>query len=263
MEDRHAVCGALLGGVAIEIVVEDGLERSVGPGADIESPRRGRLDSLGAEGFDQTDDAETRPEALFGVRALLEDQLAQSSAGWSDRGGIAPDAVDRPVGVTAMAGGHVLEHGSVLAVAAGAQMRGDPLAPGEHLDGSPGHPRLDGLAGKAIRHAVVMPVDIDVIIDADAADTPLGEHVGLDRQGLEPRAIEFFEKLAPCHAEPPDRPLIVETDQQRADRLIERRQAVEALVAKPSDNPALHDEHGGFDLGLVAWLAGPGAAISA
>src|SRR5829696_8887111 len=184
MEDRHAVGGALLGGVAIEIVVEDGLDRSVGPGADIESPRRGRLDALGAEGFDQTDDAETRPEALFGVRALLKDQLAQGSAGWSDRGGIALNAVDRPVCVTTMAGGHVLEHGGVLAVAAGPQMGGDPLALGEHLDGSPGHPRFDGLASEAIRHAVIMAVDIDMIIDADATDAPLGEQVGLDRQGL-------------------------------------------------------------------------------
>src|SRR5260370_32821977 len=99
MEDRHAVRGALFGGVAIEIVVEDRLERSVGPGADIEGPRRGRLDALGAEGFDQTDDAETRSEALFGVRALLEDQFAQGSAGWSDRGGITADAGGRPVGV--------------------------------------------------------------------------------------------------------------------------------------------------------------------
>ena len=66
-----------------------------------------------------------RGELLGGVavRALLEDQLAQSSAGWSDRGGIAPDTVDCPVGVTAMAGGHVLAQGGVFAVAAGALER--------------------------------------------------------------------------------------------------------------------------------------------
>ena len=84
MEDRHAVRGALLGGVAIEIVVEDGLDRSVGPGTDIEGSRRGGLDALGAERFDQADDTETGAEALFRVRALVEDQFAQSGAGWPD-----------------------------------------------------------------------------------------------------------------------------------------------------------------------------------
>src|SRR5260370_10418422 len=155
MEDRHAVRGALLGGVAIEIVVEDRLDRSVGPGADIESPRRGGLDALHAERFDQSDDAETGAEALFGMGALVEDQLAQSGTGWPDRGGVTPDAVDRPVGVTAMAGGHVLVHSGVLAIAAGAQMGGYPLALGEHFDGSPGHPHFNGLAGGAIKHALV------------------------------------------------------------------------------------------------------------
>src|SRR5260370_29823717 len=163
MEDRHAVRGALLGGVAIEIVVEDGLDRSVGPGADIEGPRRGGLDALRAERLDQADDTETRPEALFGVRALVQDQLAQRRTGWPDRGGIAPDAVDRPVGVTAMAGGHVLVHGGVLAVAAGSQMGGDPLALGGHLDGSPGAPHFNGLAGQPITHALASPPPIQPV----------------------------------------------------------------------------------------------------
>ena len=115
----------------------------------------------------------------------------------------------------------MLGHGGVLAVAAGAQMGGDPLALGEDLDGRPGQPHLDCSSGEAIGHAVVMAVDIDVIIDADPADAPFGEHVGLDRQGLEHRPIEFLEQLAPGHAEPADRPLLVEADQQRADRLVQ------------------------------------------
>src|SRR5258708_500029 len=77
MKDRRAVRTALLRGVAIEIVVEDGSDRSVGPGADIERPRRGGLDALRTERFDQPYNAETRPEALFGGRSLLQDQLAQ------------------------------------------------------------------------------------------------------------------------------------------------------------------------------------------
>ena len=51
MEDRHAVRGALMGGLAIEIVVEDGFDRAVGPGADLERPRRGGLDPLAPKGL--------------------------------------------------------------------------------------------------------------------------------------------------------------------------------------------------------------------
>src|SRR5260221_7041815 len=137
MKDRRAVRTALLRSVAIEIVVEDGFDRSVGPGADIERLRRGGLDALRTERFDQPHNAETRPEALFGVRALLQDQLAQRRGRRADPGGIAPDTIDRPVGATPMAGGHVLLHGRMFAVAAGAQMRGDPLALGEDLEVRP------------------------------------------------------------------------------------------------------------------------------
>src|SRR5260370_14477554 len=109
-----------------------------------------------------------------------------------------------------MAGGHVLLHGGVLAIAAGAQMRGDALALGEDLDRPAGETDLDGIAREAIGHAVIMPVDVDVIVDADPAGAPLGEHIGLDRQRLQRGAVEVFEELTPRHPKPPDRPLIVD-----------------------------------------------------
>src|SRR5258708_15917847 len=77
MKDRRAVRTALLRGVAIEIVVEDGSDRSVGPGADIERPRRGGLDALRTERFDQPYNSEPRPEARFALRRLLHAQLPQ------------------------------------------------------------------------------------------------------------------------------------------------------------------------------------------
>ena len=103
-----------------------------------------------------------------------------------------------------------------------------------------------------------MAVDVDVIVEPDAADAPFGEDVGLDRQGLQRRPIEFLEQLAAGDAEPADRPLLVEADQQLADRLVELGQAVEAPVAQPPQQPALDDQHAGLDLGLVARLARPG-----
>ena len=104
-------------------------------------------------------------------------------------------------------------HGGVFAVAARSQMRGDPLALGEYLDGTAGEPDFDFGAGKAMRHVVIMLVNIDVIIDPDAADAPFGEHVRFGWQGLERWAVEVFEELAPRHAEAADRALVVQPRQ--------------------------------------------------
>ena len=235
VEDRHAVRAARLGGVAIEIVVEDGFDRAVGPRADIERPRRGRLDPLGAERLDQPDDAETGSKALFGMGALVQDQLAQRRGRRADHGGVAPDALDRPVGVAPVAGGHVLLRrwcACHCRWSADGRRSARPWRIPRRC--APVRRTSTALASKAIGHAVVVPVDIDVIIDADPAGAPFGEHIGLDRQGLEPRPVEFFEQVAPRHAEPPDRALIVEPDQQVADRLVQLGQAVEPPVAQPS-----------------------------
>jgi len=75
VEDCHAVGGAGGRGLAIQIVVEDRLERAVGACADLESAGRGGLDPLPAERLDEPDDAEARPEALLGMRPMLQDEL--------------------------------------------------------------------------------------------------------------------------------------------------------------------------------------------
>ena len=73
-------------------------------------------------------DAETGAEALFGVWPALQDQLAQRGRGGTDRGGLVANALDRPIGVAPVAGWHVIGDGGVPVIAAGSQMRGDPLA---------------------------------------------------------------------------------------------------------------------------------------
>jgi len=85
-----------------------------------------------------------------------------------------------------MTGGHVVGRGRVLAVAARSHVHGDPRALDKDLQGA-------GL-------------DIDVVtVDTDTAHTPFGEDIGLGRQGLEHRPIEFFEELPAGHPEPADR----------------------------------------------------------
>lgn len=57
MHDRLVVGSAGLGGLAIEIVVEDRFDRAVCLGADLSSAGTGGLDTSGAEGLGQPDDA--------------------------------------------------------------------------------------------------------------------------------------------------------------------------------------------------------------
>ena len=76
MEDRRAVRGPLGRGQAIKVVVEDGLDRSVAARTDLKGTHAGRFDALAAEGLGEPHDAQAGPEALLGVAALFEDQLA-------------------------------------------------------------------------------------------------------------------------------------------------------------------------------------------
>src|SRR6202047_3325989 len=175
----------------------------VGASADVDRPRGGGFEPLLPVGSGEPDDAETGAEALFGMRAFIEDQVAQRRGGRPDHGGILADALDGPAGVAPMTGCHVLRYGRVLVVAAHPLMRGDPLTLVENLDGAGSEAHLDLGADEAMRDAVVMRLDLDVIVDADPADPPLGAHVRGLRQGLECRPVDLLEQLAAGGAQPP------------------------------------------------------------
>jgi hypothetical protein len=145
---------------------------------------------------------------------------------------------------------HVVGHRGVLVGGAHALMGGDALAPGEELDGAGGEPRLDFDAGEAMGDAVVVALDLDMVVDADAAHAPLGEHVGLGRQRLERRPVDLFEQLAAGHAQPPDRPRLVEVCQELAKRGVDLGEAEERAVAQTAEQPALDQQDAQLDLGL-------------
>jgi hypothetical protein len=66
----------------------------------------------------QPQDAQAGSESLFGVRPMLQDELTERRGCRPDERGLPADAVDGPVGVTTMAGRHMIGDGCVLAVAA-------------------------------------------------------------------------------------------------------------------------------------------------
>src|SRR5215471_17419418 len=104
----------------------------------------------------------------------------------------------------------VLGHGGVPMVTAGAQMSGDPLALEKDLDSPRGQLHLDFDAGEAIRDAVKVAFELDMVVDADPTQAPLGKAIGLCRRRGEVRAIQLFEEDLPGDTEPPDRALIIE-----------------------------------------------------
>ena len=107
MQDRRCVRGALLRGAPIEVVVEDGFDRAVGARADVDGAFRGGFEAFGAIGTGEPDDAQTGAKALFGMRTLFEDQFTQRRRRRPDQARVGADALDRPAGVSPMAGRHV------------------------------------------------------------------------------------------------------------------------------------------------------------
>ena len=108
MKDRRAVRWPLMFGVPIELMFEDGTDRSVGEGADLDGARGGIFETCDAKSSHQPEDATTRSEALFGMRSLLQDQLTESRRCRADHSRVPADAIDSPVSVAAMTGRHVV-----------------------------------------------------------------------------------------------------------------------------------------------------------
>ena len=73
MQNRRSVRGALLHGAPIEMVVENGFDRTVGTGADFDGAVRRRLETPGAIRAGQPNDPQTGAKARHGRNAVLDD----------------------------------------------------------------------------------------------------------------------------------------------------------------------------------------------
>ena len=106
------------------------------------------------------------------------------------------------------------------------------------------------------RHRVIVPVDVDVIIETDPPQTPFGIFVRFGRQGLQRRFVEFKEQIAAADAEAAHRPGI-EIGDEFGDRLVQLAKREEAAVPETRQNPSFDHQHTDFDLGFVARFARP------
>jgi hypothetical protein len=69
------------------------------------------------------------------------------------------------------------------------QMRGDALSSEEDFHRSGGDAYVNFAAYEPIGNAIVVLVDLDVIVNADTAKLPLGEHIWFGRQGFKCWAV--------------------------------------------------------------------------
>ena len=74
--DRRSVRG-LSRCAALEIVLEDGSERGIGRGADLQGSFAGRFQPFAALGLGEAEDADTGAEALFGMGFGAQDDVDQ------------------------------------------------------------------------------------------------------------------------------------------------------------------------------------------
>ena len=108
----------------------------------------------------------------------------------------------RPFGIAPVRAGHVVGQRAVPRTAIAPRMARDPLAAVEHLDGARRGAGVDLLADQRVRHRVEETLDLNMVVDADAGEAPLGIFVVLLWQRLHGRPLDRLEQLAPADAEP-------------------------------------------------------------
>src|SRR5664279_1229954 len=69
------------------------------------------------------------------------------------------------------------------------------------------------LAQQRVRHGVIMPLDFDVVIEADPAFLPFRVKIGLDRQLLERGALDLIEQRTPAGPQMPRHAVVDLRDQ--------------------------------------------------
>src|SRR5579863_7469040 len=237
VNNRRAVRRALVGGLPIELVIEDGANRAISERTDLDGACRGNLEPRDTERPRQTENAETGTEALLGMGPVLQDQVAKCGRCRPDQGRVPADAGDGPSGIAPMAGWHVIGDGGVFAITAAALVDGNAFAFGKYLDGAVGEADFDLDAGEAMGHAVEVLVDLNMVIDADPADAPLRKHIWFNGQRLEHGPIEFLEQLPARAAKPAQCPFLVDPLEQFSDGRIEIGACVSARPQSLSRQP--------------------------
>jgi hypothetical protein len=161
-----------------------------------------------------------------------------------------------PVQMGAVRRRHVLGRGGEAAAHGALGVAGHALVRREVLQQLPGDAHVDVGADQPVRHAVVVGLELDVVVDVDLGRLPAANGIVLWWQRPKRWGFERLEGAASAAGQLLEGP-VVEVDQQLCDGGVELGQAEEAAVAQPRQDPALHQQHRAFYLGLVARVRRP------
>src|SRR3989338_3702266 len=186
---------------AVESGGEDVLDGAVAVSAEAVGAGAGGFQPVGAARLAQPQQAQAGAVTLFGVGAAGEDGLHHPGGGGAGLLGPGDDARRGPLSVSPMGAGHVLGVGRTPAPAEEPDVGRHPVALEEHLDGGRGDAGLDALVHQLVRHAVEVVLDVDVVVDVDAAVLP-GGHLEAGRgQRFQRRQVQALEQLPAGGAE--------------------------------------------------------------
>src|SRR5208283_2946899 len=143
-----------------------------------------------------------------------------------------------PLGISAMGARHVLGIGAVALAGVAPWMSGDARAAMKHLDRARGDADVDLLADQAVRHRIEEALDLDVIVETDAGQAPLGVNIFGSGQATEQRTLDRLEQYAPADAEPAHRAL-VHLPHRLLDRGVALGEREEGEVTQPAKNVGL------------------------
>ena len=107
------------------------------------------------------------------------------------------------------------------------------------------------LANHAARHAVIVVVDLDVVINVHATLLERRDLIPTGRQRAQRCPVQPFEPFSAVAFELPERAL-VQIGDELADRPVQFSKAEEAVIAQPGENPSFDDLYADFDLDLLA-----------
>src|SRR5437867_841874 len=241
----------------VEAVLEDRIDVAIGAGLDGAGPGARRFEPLPAVALGQAQDAEARAIALLGMRTVREDRLDQGGRLGADRARPVDEARRRPLQMALVRLWHVGRVGGVLPADDTPPMRGDALAAVEDLDGGRGQAGVDVFMNERVGDGVVMAVELDVVVEADAsADLPVAVDEGFGGEWPKGGLVQSPEELAATGPVEPHRPG-VEIREELGNPRVERGEGEEGLVTEASEDPPLRDLHGDFDLRLVSRLRWP------
>ena len=163
----------------------------------------------------------------------------------------------RPLGIAPVRARHVLGLSAVSRPAIAPSMGCDTAAVVEHLDRALCRPGVDLLADQRVRHRVEEALHLDVVVDADAGQMPLGILEVVLRQPPHHRLLDRLEQLAAAHPEAAHLPAVHPLHRD-SDGGVALGQGEERHVAQAADDVGLGKPHPGLHRRLVARSPGPG-----